>query len=81
MFVALWVASSVFNLPSSICLAQSFRANAPQQVAVGQQFRLTYTVSTQDVSGFRVGQIPEDAFDVLMGPSTSTQSSFTIVNG
>ncbi|MBR6320550.1 MAG: protein BatD [Prevotella sp.] len=81
MFVALWVASSVFNLPSSICLAQSFRANAPQQVAVGQQFRLTYTVSTQDVSGFRVGQIPEDAFDVLMGPSTSTQSSFTIING
>ena len=61
--------------------AQTLTANAPQQVAVGQQFRLTYTVNTHDVSGFRVGQIPQDAFEVLMGPSTSTQSSFSMVNG
>ena len=61
-------------------VAQKLTANAPQQVAVGQQFRLSYTVNTQDVSGFRVGQIP-DAFDVLMGPSQSSQSSFQIING
>ena len=61
-------------------LAQKLTANAPSQVAVGQQFRLTYTVNTHDVSGFRIGQIP-DAFDVLMGPSTSTQSSYQIING
>lgn len=60
--------------------AQTLTANAPQQVNVGQQFRLTYTVNSQDVSGFRVGQIP-DELEVLMGPSTSTQSSFSIVNG
>ena len=29
--------------------AQTLTANAPQQVAVNQQFRLTYTVNTQDV--------------------------------
>ena len=61
-------------------VAQTLTGNAPQQVAVGQQFRLTYTVNSQDVSGFHVGQIP-DAFEVLMGPSTSTQSSFSIING
>jgi hypothetical protein len=61
--------------------AQQMTAKAPQQVAVGQQFRLTYTVNTHDVSGFRIGQIPDDAFEVLMGPSTSTQSSFSMVNG
>ena len=55
--------------------AQTLTARAPQQVAVGQQFRLTYTSNTQDVTGFRLGQIP-DAFEVLMGPSTSTQSNF-----
>ena len=61
-------------------LAQSLTGRAPQQVAVGEQFRLSYTVNTQDAKGFRAGQIP-DAFEVLMGPSTSTQSSYQMVNG
>lgn len=55
--------------------AQQIKGKAPSQVAVGEQFRLSYTVNTDDVSGFRAGNIP-DAFEVLMGPSTSTQSSF-----
>ena len=61
-------------------MAQQITGRAPSQVAVGEQFRLTYTVNTDDVSGFRAGNIP-DAFDVLMGPSTSTQSSYQMVNG
>ena len=60
--------------------AQRFVADAPLSVAVGEQFRLTYTVNTQSVRGFRVGDIPED-LEVLMGPSTSSQSSFQMVNG
>jgi len=67
-------------LPLS-AMAQTLKANAPQQVAIGQQFRLTYTVNSQDVSNFHIGQIPSDAFEILMGPSTSTQSSFSMVNG
>ena len=70
-----------FYISLSAVLAQTLTANAPSQVAVGQQFRLTYTVNSHDVSGFRVGQIPQDAFELLMGPSTSTQSSFSMVNG
>ena len=61
-------------------VAQTLTANAPSHVEVGQQFRLSYTVNTQDVSNFRVGDIP-DAFEVLMGPSRSSQSSFQIING
>ena len=61
-------------------IAQKLTANAPSQVSVGEQFRLTYTINTQDVSGFRAGNIP-DALEVLMGPSTSSQSSFQMVNG
>lgn len=60
--------------------AQTLVAEAPSQVAAGEQFRLTYTVNTQNVSGFRVGTIPEE-LEVLMGPSTSSQSSFQMVNG
>ncbi len=70
-----------FYISLSAVVAQTLTANAPQQVAVGQQFRLTYTVNSHDVSGFHVGQIPTDAFEILMGPSTSTQSSFSMVNG
>ena len=60
-------------------LAQKLTANAPQQVAVGEQFRLTYTANSK-MSGFTIGQIP-DAFEVLMGPSTSQNQSYSIVNG
>lgn len=60
--------------------AQKLVGSAPSVVAVGQQFRLQYTVDTQDVKDFRIGDIPEE-FDVLMGPSTSSQSSFQIING
>ena len=60
--------------------AQKLVAGAPSHVSVGEQFRLTYTINTQDVDNFRAGNIP-DAFEVLMGPSTSRQSSFQMVNG
>ncbi len=65
---------------AAVSWAQTLTGRAPGQVAVGEQFRLTYTVNTDDAKGFRAGAIP-DAFDVLMGPSTSTQSSFQMVNG
>ena len=45
--------------------AQKLVGNAPAQVAVGEQFRLTYTINTQDVSGFRAGNIPDD-LEVIM---------------
>ena len=63
-----------------ISMSQTLTGRAPSQVAVGEQFRLSYTINTQDVRGFRAGRMPE-GFEVLMGPSTSTQSSFQMVNG
>ncbi len=63
-----------------IVSAQQITGRAPSQVAVGERFRLMYTVNTDDVKGFRAGNIPGE-LEVLMGPSTSTQSSFQMVNG
>ena len=57
----------------------SFVASAPDVVVVGDQFRLSYTVTTQKVCDFRAPSIK--GFDVLMGPSRSEQSSTQIVNG
>ena len=70
----------LLNVSFVLSWAQTLTGRAPSQVAVGEQFRLTYTVNTDDAKGFRAGDIP-DAFDVLMGPSTSTQSSFQMING
>ena len=66
-------------LPFSL-MAQTMTGRAPSQVAVGENFRVTYTVNTNDVKGFRAGSMPEE-LNVLMGPSSSTQSSWQMANG
>ena len=57
----------------------SFTADAPDAVAVGDQFRLTYTVNSDNLKNFRAPSIRD--FDVLYGPSRSQQSSVQIING
>ena len=53
-------------------LAQRFVANAPSHVSVGENFRLTYTINTQNVKDFRVGNIP-DELELITGPYVSSQ--------
>lgn len=57
-----------------------FTASGPDAVAVGDQFRLTYTVNTLKIKDFRAPS-SIDGFDVLMGPSRSQQSSTNMING
>ncbi|MGL5938185.1 MAG: BatD family protein [Phocaeicola sp.] len=57
----------------------TFVASAPDAVAVGDQFRLSYTINTQKVKDFRIPDVK--GFEVLMGPSRSQQSSMQIING
>ena len=49
----------------------TFTANAPEVVVSGDQFRLSYTINSQKVRDFRAPSIKD--FEVLMGPSRSTQ--------
>lgn len=56
-----------------------FTASAPKAVVKGEQFRLSYTVTTQKVKDFRAPSF--EGFEVLMGPSSSRSSSTSIVNG
>lgn len=55
----------------------SFTASAPDVVVIGDQFRLSYTVTTLKIRDFRAPSIK--GFDVLMGPSRSQQVQ--IING
>lgn len=69
----------VFSKHSTL-LAQTLRVNAPQQVSVGEQFRLQYTLDTSTRERLMIGQIPEE-LEVLYGPSRSESSSFQMING
>jgi len=79
-----WTVRALMMLIAIHCLqlaqGQTLKGEAPSHVAVGEQFRLTYTVNTQNVSDFRAGNIP-DALEVLIGPNRSMQSSYQMVNG
>lgn len=74
----IWIALIAFNT-QAFADKVSFTASAPDVVVVGDQFKLTYVITTQNVRDFRVPSIK--GLDVLMGPSRSQQSSTQIVNG
>ncbi len=69
--VILWMALIAISLQTFADEKVSFTTSAPEAVAVGDQFRLSYTVTTQKVRDFRAPSIK--GFEVLMGPSRSTQ--------
>ncbi len=54
-------------------------AEAPDVVVSGDQFRLSFTVNTQNVRNFRAPSIR--GFEVLSGPNQSQQSSMQYING
>lgn len=54
-------------------------ANAPSSVEEGSKFRIQFTVNSQDVSNFSAPDF--NGFEVIYGPSTSSQSSYQIING
>lgn len=77
--VFLWIMLISVSIHAFADGKASFTATAPDAIAVGDQFRLSYTVTTQNVRDFRAPSIK--GFDVLMGPSRSQQNSVQIING
>ena len=70
----------IYHLSFSPAGAQTLTGSAPSHVSVGEQFRLTYTVNTQNATDFRAGDIPGE-LEVLIGPNRSMQSSYQMING
>ena len=62
--VFLWIALIAVSMNAFADGKVSFTASAPDAVAVGDQFRLSYTVTTQKVRDFRAPSMK--GFDVLM---------------
>ncbi len=66
----------------SVCkvYSQSISVSAPSRVAVGENFRIAYTVNTQDVNDFRAGNI-SSRIEVITGTMSSVQRSIQMING
>ncbi len=72
LVILLFVCSLAF--PQNV----EFKASAPSVVAVGEEFRLSYTLNKE---GSNL-QLPSlEGFDLLMGPSTSQSFMSSTVNG
>ena len=54
--------------------------SAPSRVSAGENFRIAYTINTQDVEDFKAGNIPS-GLELIAGPYTSQQSSYQMING
>ena len=61
--------------------AQRITVSAPSRVAAGENFRVAYTITTQDVEDFRSSMRSTDEVEVIAGPYTSKMSSISMVNG
>ena len=59
----------------------SFIASAPPSVVVGTQFQLAYIVNVLNATELRLPSEITENFDILMGPSTMTNTSVKISNG
>lgn len=72
---------SVFGLLSINSFAQniSFTASSPSVIGVGEQFSIKFTINSNNVSNFVAPSI--SGFDILGGPSSSSVSSYSSVNG
>jgi hypothetical protein len=77
LFVILIVASEAILEAQNV----TFKASAPSAVALGSQFKLTFTVNVYNGMEFRAPSSISENFDVLMGPTASKSSSTTIING
>ena len=73
-----FICYSIFIITNGVAQVR-VTLQAPSQAEEGQRIRVSYVVNTQDVDDIQVGDFP--GFELLYGPSTSSSSSFSIVNG
>ena len=70
----------LFLFTTLVGYSQELKVSAPSHVEAGENFRLTYIISTSDVGDLHLGSIP-DGLEIITGPYRSSQSSYQIING
>jgi hypothetical protein len=67
---------SVLITTQTIIAAIQIKATAPNIVEVNEQFRLSYTINTQDVEDFNLPELSE--FEVDMGPVVHHKAAYRL---
>lgn len=73
-----FISFTIFITISAFCQV-SFTVNAPQRVAVGDKFAVTFRLKNAEGSSLKTPQI--NGCTQLYGPSVSTSRSYTVNNG
>ncbi len=76
--IALLLNSSLFIL-KGLADDVTITVQTPTTIEAGDQFRVRFTISSQNVSNFNAPDFK--GFEVIYGPATSRQSSIQIING
>lgn len=77
---SIFLASILALLIGQPLFAQKLTLQAPSQAEVGQRIRVSYTLNNNDFDRIQIdGEF--NGFNVLFGPSISTSSSISIING
>lgn len=71
-----WFCLSGISIQAAIHVKASVASDVIEE---GEQFRLSFTINTQDVSDFYLPLLK--GFNIDMGPSRSSQNSIQIING
>lgn len=74
----------LFLFCCSVAYAQqvNFEVSAPPMVAVGNAFRVEFTINSKpDNDNFSVPNISTDGLDVIAGPTMSSGSTVSVING
>lgn len=77
--ISTWVLSATIWTLGALADDIRLTVEAPSTVEAGDQFRVRFTVNSQNVSNFVAPDFK--GFEVIYGPATSRQSSFQMVNG
>lgn len=76
----LYAVLTIFLIIAEYAAAQvTLKLQAPSVTEVGRRIRVSYVANTQDVEDIQMGDFP--GFNVVYGPSTSSSSSISIING
>lgn len=74
-----YIVFTLLSITSVLADNVVMRVSAPSTVEAGEKFRVQYIVNTSSATNFSTPDF--EGLDVIYGPSTSTESSYQIING
>ena len=69
----------VLSLLGAAIYAQTVKLDAPSRCTVGEKIQVVYTIEVSSVEDISLGDFP--GFDIIYGPSVSSSSEYSYING